>query len=421
MPFFGFNSHSKKSDERDQQQHIAPAHPHELYAQIDSLQSEMSHLYMQIAFMKTNNGDSLGRPGKREEMTQQALANRDTTRDTVPTLSTTWYVLDISSQSCKERLHRLDIVSRNYFSMHSLDDDKHVASACRPEVDRRSKHRKPPPLPEIFVPATALLEERSRRGRHTRRALDDDDDDDNDQELLMYRVRPTPGDQSLESSLLLHDVERLHAPTKRTSGKSNGSKTVSTTDPSRSSKSGGSSLQSTGVVRYRTVKRIVKQTEILEPKPEDAAKVSRISRLTPTQRGVATRSVPYAERAAEDEDGRMGKSAPLMGKTNNYPPPPKVKENPLPMPRMRTTQTSDKSSSNIRLRGSSDTIPLPREIRRREMGLLQPATPRKVIEQKRRHFIQGMDAVIAELRKGVTLKPAYLRVYPRTPKKSCNP
>jgi len=90
MPFFGFNSHSKKSDERDQQQHIAPAHPHELYAQIDSLQSEMSHLYMQIAFMKTNNGDSLTRPGKREEMTHQSLATQDTPRNTVPTRSTPW-------------------------------------------------------------------------------------------------------------------------------------------------------------------------------------------------------------------------------------------------------------------------------------------------------------------------------------------
>jgi len=241
----------------------------------------------------------------------------------------------------------------------------------------------------------------------------------------MYRVRPTSRDQSLESSLLLHEAELLHSPTKRPSGKSNASKTVSTADPSRSSKSGGSSLQSTGVVRYRTVKRIVKQPAILEPKLEDAAKVPRTSTPAATQRGVAARSDPYAEGEAEDEDGHVRISAPLMGKTNklfmDYPPPPKVKENPLPMSRMRTTQASEKSSSNIRLRGGSDVIPLPREIRRREMALLQPATPRKAIEQKRRHFILGMDAVIAELRKGVTLKPAYLRVYPRTSKKSSNP
>jgi hypothetical protein len=90
MPFFGFNSHSKKSADRDQQQHIAPAHPHELYAQIDSLQSEMSHLYMQIAFMKTDNGDSLRRPEKKEQVSPQPLVTRETKQDTAKPPSAPW-------------------------------------------------------------------------------------------------------------------------------------------------------------------------------------------------------------------------------------------------------------------------------------------------------------------------------------------
>ena len=243
----------------------------------------------------------------------------------------------------------------------------------------------------------------------------------------MYRIRPSSSrDQSRESALLRHEAElQQQAPTKRTSGKSNGSKTVSTADPSRSSKSGGSSLPSNGVVRYRTVKRIVEQREILEPKLEDAAKVPRTRRPVPTPR-VPGRGDRYAEHANEDDDGYIGKSAPLMGKTNilfiDYPPPPKVKEtNPLPVSRTRMAKASEKASSNIRLQSSSDAIPLPREIRRREMGLLKPTTPRKVMAQTRRLWTEGMDAVIAELRKGVTLKPAYLRVYPRTSKKSASP
>jgi hypothetical protein len=103
MPFFGFGSQSKRPSDWDQKNGTVPttnvtAHSDELYAQIDILQAEMSQLYMQMAFMKTDNDDSIDRHGKQEDMSCQSFSTREAT----PPPSTPRYVShENDTKSCK--------------------------------------------------------------------------------------------------------------------------------------------------------------------------------------------------------------------------------------------------------------------------------------------------------------------------------
>jgi len=63
MPFLGLKSRPKKAATTTvvvEGKKDVPAHPDELYAQIDSLQAEMSRLYMEVASMKAENGGRSG-------------------------------------------------------------------------------------------------------------------------------------------------------------------------------------------------------------------------------------------------------------------------------------------------------------------------------------------------------------------------
>jgi len=289
------------------------------------------------------------------------------------------------------------------FCAFSSMKEKRTSPTTEIRTGSRQKNAMPPPVPEIFIQVDARKERSSDPSKLV------DKKDYRESRNNKARMRHADEDREFTS---LQMMEEEYPLIKRSSGKSYGSKTVSTGDLSRSTASGGSGKISSPPVHYRTVKRIVEPTEISQLKPVAEADERNLDKDSTQASLKSDLKVEYA--STDDTEGHIDE---WRESTNNttpmnreWPPPQKVKEPPPPVSNMirRMVQASEKSMKNSH-RDRHDQKPWRHEPRTKILRSKYATTERIGIAPRRRPFEDIMSKICSEIQNGVTLKPTYCR------------